>query len=292
MLLILVHILLTFTGGFPESATGPLKMRPVRKPGFPLSFIGRALSPLSAALVAPSLPLKKAPREGEPGLQNMHVLRRRCRQPALTRDFGRGERRESLGRPDPVGQVSCLPVRAACRPRATAQLLIILDLTNTISIEIVSITSQRTGMQNKMKTSGLASLTAGLLVFEVALLLAGCATHDARTHLESVAKDWCETIRASQVMPVYPVTQDVAIGDVFLVQTPIANQARDYERRGFLALDNFRVRLPYTNFHKIYFDGYWKDDFGNTPHTMPEFTNVVTGSNATTGSWTSVAAPR
>jgi len=68
MLLILVHILLTFISGFPESATGPLKMRPVRKPGFPLSFIGRALSPLSAALIA------------------------------LTRDFGRGERRESLSR--------------------------------------------------------------------------------------------------------------------------------------------------------------------------------------------------
>jgi hypothetical protein len=157
---------------------------------------------------------------------------------------------------------------------------------------------QKFGMKNKRNMSkhdavfSFFSLTVGLLVFGAALLLAGCATHDARTHLESVAKDWCETIRASQVIPVYPLTQDVAIGDVFLVQTPIANQAKDYQKRGFLALDDFRVRLPYTNFHKVYFDGYWKDIFGNTPHPMPEFTNVVTGSNATTGSWTSVDAPR
>jgi len=138
----------------------------------------------------------------------------------------------------------------------------------------------------------LSSLTVGSLVLAATLLIAGCATHDARTHLESVAKDWCETIRASQVIPVYPLTQDVTVGDVFLVQTPIANQTKDYQKRGFLALDDFRVRLPYTNFHKVYFDGYWKDVFGNTPHTMPEFTNVVSGSNATTGSWTSVDAPR
>ncbi len=147
-------------------------------------------------------------------------------------------------------------------------------------------------MKNNRNASGLSSLTAGLSLLASTFILAGCATHDARAHLQSVAKDWCETIRASQVIPVYPLTQDVAIGDVFLVRTPIADQTKDYQTRGFLALDDFRVRLPYTNFHKVYFDGYFKDEFGNTPHTMPEFTNVVSGSNAAAGSWTSVAAPR
>jgi hypothetical protein len=56
---------------------------------------------------------------------------------------------------------------------------------------------QKFGMKNKRNMSkhdavfSFFSLTVGLLVFGAALLLAGCATHDARTHLESVAKDWC-----------------------------------------------------------------------------------------------------
>src|ERR1035437_8507137 len=110
------------------------------------------------------------------------------------------------------------------------------------------------------------SLRITVALLGVSLIIAGCATHDARTHLEGVAKNWCETIRASQVIPVYPLTQDMVIGDVFLVQTTIASQADDYKKRGFLALDDFRTRLQYTDFHDVYFDNYWKDQFGNTPH--------------------------
>ncbi|HRI14915.1 MAG TPA: hypothetical protein PLX89_18110 [Verrucomicrobiota bacterium] len=108
----------------------------------------------------------------------------------------------------------------------------------------------------------------------VSLATAGCCTSQ-RCQLENVAKDWCETIRASQVIPVYPLTQDLVVGDVFLVQTPIQAQAHEYERRGFLALDDFRVRLPYTNYSSIYFNGYWQDEFGDTPHPVPQ----VTGTN-------------
>jgi hypothetical protein len=107
-----------------------------------------------------------------------------------------------------------------------------------------------------------------------------------------MAKNWCETIRASQVIPVYPLTEDLQVGDVFLVETTVASQAQEYQKRGFLALDDFRVRLPFTNFHNVYFNSYWKDDFGNTPHVMPEFTNSVAGTNANAWPWTSVAAPR
>lgn len=131
-----------------------------------------------------------------------------------------------------------------------------------------------------------------LAVFAVLLVVSGCATQDARKHLQGVAKGWCETIRASQVIPVYPLTQDLMIGDVFLVQTPISRQEKDYKKRGFLPLDDHRVRLPYTNFTKLYFDGYWQDEFGKTPHPTPEYTNNGAWNTNLPGILTSAPAPR
>lgn len=131
-----------------------------------------------------------------------------------------------------------------------------------------------------------------IILVELIVGGSGCATQDARKHLESVAKDWCETIRASQVIPVYPLSQDVIVGDVYLVQTPIGEQQKDYERKGFLALDAHQVRLQCTNFSNMYFDGYWQDDFGKTPHAAPVFTNVNLGGVTFTNVLTSVAAPR
>jgi len=120
-----------------------------------------------------------------------------------------------------------------------------------------------------------------LLIFA---MLCGCASNLARNRLEGVAKGWCETIRASQVIPVYPLTEDLAVGDVFLTQMTINNQASEYDDKGFLPLDDHQVRLPYTNFSKIYFDAYWKDQFGgtNTPHPIPVFTNTGPVSNQLT----------
>ena len=40
----------------------------------------------------------------------------------------------------------------------------------------------------------------------LAMSLTGCATTGKQ--LEKVAKDWCETIRASQVICVYPLTEE------------------------------------------------------------------------------------
>ena len=70
------------------------------------------------------------------------------------------------------------------------------------------------------------------------LMLAGCGGLSRREQLHRVAKDWCETIRASQVIAVYPLTQDVQPGDIFLVQTPIDKQQQAYKADGFLPLDN------------------------------------------------------
>lgn len=97
----------------------------------------------------------------------------------------------------------------------------------------------------------------------------GCASTHGR--LEKVAKDWCETIRASQVMCTYPVSEDLVPGDVFLVQEPLSTEQKLYARKGFLPLSDHRMRLPDLNYASMYFDGYWKwaDAFGNTPHDRP-----------------------
>lgn len=102
-----------------------------------------------------------------------------------------------------------------------------------------------------------------------AAVLGGCAEQTGRRQLERVAKDWCEAVRASQVIPVYPLTEDLRPGDVFMVQTPIQEQTRIYRERGFLALDDLRHRLPVRSYQAMYFDGYWADDFGEAPNPRP-----------------------
>src|SRR5689334_11985633 len=82
----------------------------------------------------------------------------------------------------------------------------------------------------------------GAAMLAASLLGGGCADYLRRKELESVAKNWCETIRASQVIPVYPLTEDLRPGDVFLVQTPVSEEASRYRAKGFLPLDDFRER--------------------------------------------------
>jgi hypothetical protein len=82
-------------------------------------------------------------------------------------------------------------------------------------------------------------------------LFCGCCS-SKQCQLERIAKDWCMTIRASQVIPVYPLTEDIQPGDLFLVQTPIDEEQKIYEKKGFLPLDQLVARLNpegYTNFY-------------------------------------------
>jgi len=83
-------------------------------------------------------------------------------------------------------------------------------------------------------------------LFLILLALAGaCGTTAAKSReLQRVAKDWALTVRASQVIPVYPLTEDLQPGDVFLVSEGVEEQAREYEEKGFLALDHHLVRIP------------------------------------------------
>jgi hypothetical protein len=89
-------------------------------------------------------------------------------------------------------------------------------------------------------------------------LMAGCMSRDAQ--LEAVARDWCMTIRASQIIPVYPLTEDVQPGDIFLVQVPVDQQQVLYKKRGFLALDNHLARLnPDEDYEKFYSHSFLND---------------------------------
>jgi hypothetical protein len=96
-------------------------------------------------------------------------------------------------------------------------------------------------MFEKAGTNARASFSI-VLVLSLALT-AGCATKLRNQELEAVAKDWSMVIRASQVIPVYPLTEDLQPGDVFLVQVPIDRQQVLYRQRGFLPLDNLVRRV-------------------------------------------------
>ena len=66
----------------------------------------------------------------------------------------------------------------------------------------------------------------------LALTLVACRSLDQRRdqQLARVARDWCLTIRASQVLPVYPLTEDLQVGDVFLVSTPLSQEVQEIGR--------------------------------------------------------------
>jgi hypothetical protein len=116
-----------------------------------------------------------------------------------------------------------------------------------------------------------AVLFAGLALAPIVGLVTGCQSR--RQMLENVARDWCETIRASQIIPVYPLTEDLQPGDVFLVQMPTSQQQDLYRRKGFLPLDDHRTRLKFAKqaYRDMYFESYWSDDFGaELPHSRPQ----------------------
>ena len=79
-------------------------------------------------------------------------------------------------------------------------------------------------------------------------------------------------VRASQVIPVYPLTEDLQPGDIFLVQLPIDRQQELYQQQGFLALDNMIRRVnprKYQGFYERSFDvggeGKWLPKFYLSP---------------------------
>lgn len=92
-----------------------------------------------------------------------------------------------------------------------------------------------------------------LAVIAAVVALSSCATTKiSADQLARVAKDWSLGIRASQVIPVYPLTEDVQPGDVFLVQSSVEDQVAVYLEKGFLPLENLVYRLALKGYVDFY----------------------------------------
>jgi hypothetical protein len=94
-----------------------------------------------------------------------------------------------------------------------------------------------------------------LLVLVV--FLAGCAgkKEEQFDQLSQVAKGWCLSIRASQVIAVYPLTEDIKVGDMFIVQRPTEDEVYGYETDGFLPMGQLLHRLHPTGLDGFYEGG-------------------------------------
>jgi hypothetical protein len=97
--------------------------------------------------------------------------------------------------------------------------------------------------QRRVKTLG---------VLAILILFVSCTTTLRNKQLEEVAKDWALVIRASQVIPIYPLSEDLQPGDVLLVSMPIEEQVTLYKEKGFLPLDQHLVRLYSRDFRNFY----------------------------------------
>lgn len=126
-----------------------------------------------------------------------------------------------------------------------------------------------------------------LTMAALALTLAACRSLDHRRdeQLARVARDWCLTIRASQVLPVYPLTEDLQVGDVFLVATPLSQEVHDLEQDGFLPLDNVIARIQPTGWQSFYNGAYGVSETSVVPRQwqFPATTTPATAWNVAPG---------
>jgi hypothetical protein len=138
----------------------------------------------------------------------------------------------------------------------------------------------------------------GIVGVVLLLLLNGCPSTEktASKELGRVAKDWSLMMRASQVIPIYPMSEDVQVGDMFVVQTPIGEEVALYESaKGFLPFDNLVKRLDPAklNYTEFYPDGVYGVDgkvrppahwqFGPKPTTSPT-SGPTSGSSSSSNS--------
>lgn len=120
------------------------------------------------------------------------------------------------------------------------------------------------------------------------VLAASCGTTRQKSReLERVAKDWCLSIRASQVIPVYPLTEDLQPGDMFLVETPVEDQIAQYKSKGFLPLENLVARIQPAAYREFYGTGYGLTDTSVPPR---DWQSPSTSGSQAAHNWT--RAPR
>ncbi len=140
-----------------------------------------------------------------------------------------------------------------------------------------------------------------LLLLFMALTMSGCVVGETINYLatagtgnferiskqkavERVARDWCLTIRGSQVIPVYPLDEDVQPGDVYISSTPVAEMKTFWNQRGYLPIDHRFARFYPTGYKEYYKDGYGIKDATVVPrHWQFPNGNGITGVDAAKG---------
>ena len=114
------------------------------------------------------------------------------------------------------------------------------------------------------------------LIVCMALIVTSCATREGE--LAHVAKDWCLTIRAGQVIPVYPLSEDIQPGDIYVVTKPIPEQVELWESQGFLPFDRLVARMKPNGYANFYDNSYGTQGKTNLPHNWQFPTTGYTNS--------------
>jgi hypothetical protein len=95
------------------------------------------------------------------------------------------------------------------------------------------------------------SISNALLIAPILVgtMLTGCVS--SQKELEAVNKDWNRLIRASHIYPIYPLTQDIQPGDIFLTDTHVED-TKAWGKAGYLKFDRHITRLYPTNYAAFY----------------------------------------
>ena len=106
------------------------------------------------------------------------------------------------------------------------------------------------------------------LLLATTFALVGCKAK-YKNEMEDVAKKWSQTIRASQVIPVYPLEENIRPGDIFLVEKP-SIQKDLYQGGGFLPMDTHLGRL--NDLENKYKEFYGENHLGVYPASLKSTT--------------------
>lgn len=95
--------------------------------------------------------------------------------------------------------------------------------------------------------------------------LTSCSTsYETKKQLGSINKDWDLIIRASHIYPVYPLSQDVLPGDIYLVQDTI-DDTQSWSQPGYLPLDHLVARL-YPAGYLAFYTNAWPGITNSRPY--------------------------
>jgi hypothetical protein len=91
--------------------------------------------------------------------------------------------------------------------------------------------------------------------------------------LARIAKDWTGAIRTLKIIPVFPLREDIVPGDVFLVNVRAEDEAKEFEKDGFLPPDVPVTRLLNIDYKNFYQNDFLSDEFTQMPHSRNSVTS-------------------